>query len=309
MVPRTLTPYQMSLLADIFRLILKEVKVDSDLEKLAPGELGISYTNGCFYVKNPYTGEIFTPNSLDHITQILSKYDEGTNILNADKISGFRVYTSLNQLPEVVINSSADTILEHMEYPSVLFIEIDNEYPSMYGFPGKHGLLSAIKLGPNLINATFYDYMTYINYECVYNYEQEQLKGWVPSGTRLSSEYCTTRNGGTAITIINDNLEVHDLVIISVLVSEDITTPATVNVNRTGALPIIDMEGNQITDQTILRNNIIMLIYDEVREGWILTDFTTSTVLSVIEIVNNRIRSLKTELDEFKAEVYSHFNS
>ena len=54
MVPRTLTPYQMSLLADIFRLILKEVKVDSDLEKLAPGELGISYTNGCFYVSQDF---------------------------------------------------------------------------------------------------------------------------------------------------------------------------------------------------------------------------------------------------------------
>ena len=56
---RTLTKYQMELLSDIFRLILKEIKVDEDKEKLAPGEVGISYTNGCFYVKNPYTGEDF----------------------------------------------------------------------------------------------------------------------------------------------------------------------------------------------------------------------------------------------------------
>ena len=148
---RTLTPYQMELLSDIFRLILKEIKTDEDKERLAPGEVGVSYRNGCFYVRNPYTGELFSPNSLDHITQILSKYDEGTNILNADKVSGIKVYSSISQIPQLGLSSmTADTIIRQMEYPSILFSEIDQTSPQNFGFPGKHGILNVVNLNPML---------------------------------------------------------------------------------------------------------------------------------------------------------------
>ena len=40
---RTMTVEEMRLIADIFRLILREIKTQEDKELLAPGELGISY--------------------------------------------------------------------------------------------------------------------------------------------------------------------------------------------------------------------------------------------------------------------------
>ena len=80
-----LTPFQMELLSNIFRVMIKEIVTDEDKEKLAPGEMGINYKEGSFYIRNPHTGELFTPNSLSHLNQILSKYEDTTNLLNADR--------------------------------------------------------------------------------------------------------------------------------------------------------------------------------------------------------------------------------
>lgn len=306
---RTLTPYQMGLLSDIFRLILKEIKVEEDLDSLAPGEMGVSYTNGCFYVKNPYTGEIFTPNSLDHITQILSKYDEGTNILNADKVAGIKVYSSLSQIPQLPVSTmTADTIVRQMEYPSILYAEINVESPSGFGFPGKHGLMTVIKLGANVVAATFYDYQTYITYDARYNPDLELLNGWVAGGSLIGSEYCETNNGGNNITIINDNVTVSDMTTLTVKVTEDITPPAYINVNRMGPLPLIDINGTPI-EYTIAANNIIMLIYDKARTSWILTDITTSSVESIITIMNDRLTAMRSEFDTFKNQTAANFSA
>ena len=51
-----ITEEQMKLLAGIFRIIVKEIRSDEDKEKLAPGELGISYIEGTLYIRNPHTG-------------------------------------------------------------------------------------------------------------------------------------------------------------------------------------------------------------------------------------------------------------
>ena len=90
-----LTPFQMELLSNIFRVIIKEIVTDEDKEKLAPGEMGINYKEGSFYIRNPHTGELFTPNSLSHLNQILSKYEDDTNLLNADRAGGIRFYSTI----------------------------------------------------------------------------------------------------------------------------------------------------------------------------------------------------------------------
>lgn len=46
----TLTEFQQQLLAEIFRVIVKEITCDEDKEKLAPGEMGINYKEGTFYI-------------------------------------------------------------------------------------------------------------------------------------------------------------------------------------------------------------------------------------------------------------------
>ena len=153
---RTMTVEEMRLIADILRLILREIKTQEDKELLAPGELGISYREKCFYIRDPYTGELFSPNSLSHLQQILSKYDETTGLLNADRVSGVRFYSSVSQLAQLGIEMTADTIIRQMEYPSILMCEI--KYPNNYatmGFPGKAGIMLVYKISPEAVFAIF----------------------------------------------------------------------------------------------------------------------------------------------------------
>lgn len=312
---RTLTKYQMELLSDIFRIILKEIKVDEDKNKLAPGEVGISYTNGCFYVRNPYTGEIFSPNSLDHITQILSKFDLGTNILNADKVADVKVYSRLSQVPELPSAYTADSIISRMEYPAILFAEIEQTTPQNFGFPGKHGMMTVVKMEPNLVTASFYDYQTYVNYDAKFNPDLMMLEGWTAAGSNVGTTYCETNNGGNNIRINNDAVVVKDMTVLTVRVTSDINPPAYINVNGMGPLPLIDINGEPI-NYPIRANNIIMLIYDKMRTSWILTDITTSSIESIVNIMTERVTNLKDELAAFKAhtsarfdEVYAYINN
>lgn len=312
---RTLTQYQMELLSDIFRLIIREIKTDEDKEKLAPGELGISYTNGCFYVKNPYTGELFSPNSLDHITQILSKYDEGTNILNADKVSGLRVYTSTTQIPQLPINMSADTIIRQMEYPSILFSNIYQETPEGFRYPGNNGFLQVIKIDPESVSVSFRDYQTYVTYDGIYNPDTHELTGWVPSGAMAGSYYCVTRNGGMNPLIIDESITVSDMTVLVVRVTEEINPGAHLTMNDIGPFPIISFNGDAL-DVPVAANNIIMLIYDKVRTSWILTNVTASSMMSIIHIMNDRLTAMRSEFDTFKSdtaqkfsEVYDYINT
>lgn len=302
---RTLTPYQMQLLSDIFRLVLKEIKTDEDKESLAPGEVGVSYNNGCFYVRNPYTGEIFSPNSLDHITQILSKYDEGTNILNADKVSGIKVYSSIAQIPQLPQNMSADTIIRQMEYPSILIAEIKQDTPDSFGFPGGYGVLTVTKMSPTIVTANFYDYRTYVNYEGRYNPFLMELEGWSHTGSMVNAEYTESVTSGNTVNI-SVLKPIDDLSVLVVKVLSDIPANSYVNVNEMGPLPLIDMSGEPI-GYSITSNNIIMLIYDKARTSWILTEFTKSSLVSIMQIMNDRLTTMRSEFDTFKQQTATKF--
>ena len=123
----TLTPFQLELLSNIFRILVKEIATEEDKEMLAPGEMGINYKEGSFYIRNPHTGELFTPNSLGYLNQILSKYTPETNILNADRVSGIRFYSNISQLTQLGISLSADSIIRQMEWPGILMSPIEYE--------------------------------------------------------------------------------------------------------------------------------------------------------------------------------------
>ena len=58
----TFTDADYALLSRIFRLIIQEIRTEEDKEKLAPGELGINYKEGAFYIRNPHNGKLFSPN-------------------------------------------------------------------------------------------------------------------------------------------------------------------------------------------------------------------------------------------------------
>lgn len=311
---RTLTPYQMQLLSDIFRIICKEIRTDEDKEKLAPGEIGISYIEGCFYIKNPYTGELFSPNSIEHIQKILSKYDPYTNLLNADRISGIRFYSSLSQLEQLGIEMTADTIIRQMEYPSILMAGINYENYQVMGFPGERGIMIVHKIDPETVMASFYDYRTYTSYDGKYNPVTHYLEGWSASGGSADSEYTESEGGGDS-TIVKVDKEIQDLSVITVRITETLNPGATITVNDLPPMPFLNADGTPY-EGILAANNIIMLVYDKARSGWMIVRSTESTISALIDMVNSRLSSTIDSLNhhiqdttaKFK-EVYSYINT
>lgn len=287
---RTMTPWQMQMLSEIFRIILKEITCDEDKEKLAPGELGISYIEGCLYVRDPHTGELFSPNSTAHINQILSKFDPVTNLLNADRVSHIRFYSNISQLSQLGISLSADTIIRQMEYPAILMSPINYSNYKTLGFPSDSGMMLVFKVSPETVIASFYDDRTYAMYDGRYNKFTQFFEGWSTSGGTAETEYVETVGGGdqTSITVKQD---ITDMTIISVRVTETLNPGATISVNGGEYVPIINADGTLLAT-SVASNNIIMLIYDQARNGWILVTSTQSSVMSVVTMLSSRLTSL-----------------
>ena len=166
---RQMTPEQMALLADIFRVLVKEIRSDEDKEKLAPGELGISYVEGCFYIKDPYTGELFSPNSVQMIKQIMNNYNPVTGEFNADRVNHIRFYTNISQLTQIGISLDADTIIRQMTIPSVLYAPITYENYDKLMFPSEKGLMTVVKISEEFVRCSYSDLANHVEYDGIYN--------------------------------------------------------------------------------------------------------------------------------------------
>lgn len=289
-----LTPFQMELLSNIFRVIIKEIVTDEDKEKLAPGEMGINYKEGSFYIRNPHTGELFTPNSLSHLNQILSKYEEDTNLLNADRAGNIRFYSNISQLSQLGVSMTTDTIIRQMEYPGILMSPVEYQNYQALGMPSSSGMILVYKAAPEFVIATFYDNLTRITYQGRYNPFKQFFEGWIcqdaPSGF-LTAE-------GTA-----DKLKIQmsalpeDMEPITLRVPNGVNPDATISVNNQAYLPIIGLSGEPL-DATITANNIIMLIYDDMRKSWILSNSNESTVNTVITVLKERVETATADIDK-----------
>lgn len=298
--PYTITEWQMELLSHIFRIIVKEITCDEDKALLAPGELGIDYKGGCFYIRNPHTGELFAPNSIEHVRQILDKYDPETGLLNADKVSNIRFYSSIGQLTQLGISMSPDTVIRQMEYPSVLYAPI--EYAETYetlGYPSASGVMEVVKISPEFVTVRYYDNMTCDYYDGKYNPFKNLFEGWKISGS-LESEYLESVGGGDN-TKIRSTKDLTDLMIVTVRVTEELNPGATISYNDGAYMPILMSDGSAL-DHSIASNNIIMLIYDEAKKSWILTDATEDSISTVIAIQQDRISELTTQTDHMEKD-------
>ena len=283
---------QMQMLADIFRIILKEINSDEDKEKLAPGELGISYNEGAFYVRDPHTGELFCPNSLTNIKQILNNYDPNTGKLNADSVNHIRFYTSVSQLPQIGITMDADTVIRQMAVPSVLFAPIAYENYETLNFPSEMGLLTVIKVNEAYVQATFSDLVHNVMYDGIYDANRHLFDGWLSRGTNTSgSDIGETTTGGTTINVTYGK-PVTDLSIITIRVTEEILPGAKISVDGTTALPIVDHTGQPLAE-AIPANTIIMLAYDDHKKVWIYCNPAVTDVQTIVnQILGSRITSV-----------------
>ena len=289
-----LTPFQMELLSNIFRVMIKEIVTDEDKEKLAPGEMGINYKEGSFYIRNPHTGELFTPNSLSHLNQILSKYEDTTNLLNADRAGGIRFYSNISQLTQLGVSLTADSIIRQMEYPGILMSPIEYENYEILGMPSNSGMILVFKAAPEFVIATYYDNLTRITYQGRYNPIKQFFEGWIcqdaPSG------FITAEGDADRIKIRMENLP-EDMEPITLRVPYGVNPGATISVNNQAFQPIITASGEPL-GSTITANNIIMLIYDDMRKSWILSNSNESTINSVITVLRERVETATADIDK-----------
>lgn len=289
-----LTPFQMELLSNIFRVMIKEIVTDEDKEKLAPGEMGINYKEGSFYIRNPHTGELFTPNSLSHLNQILSKYEDTTNLLNADRAGGIRFYSNISQLTQLGVSLTADSIIRQMEYPGILMSPIEYENYEILGMPSNSGTILVFKAAPEFVIATYYDNLTRITYQGRYNPFKQFFEGWIcqdaPSG------FITAEGDANRIKIRMENLP-EDMEPITLRVPYGVNPGATISVNNQAFQPIITASGEPL-GSTITANNIIMLIYDDMRKSWILSNSNESTINSVITVLRERVETATADIDK-----------
>lgn len=289
-----LTPFQMELLSNIFRVMIKEIVTDEDKEKLAPGEMGINYKEGSFYIRNPHTGELFTPNSLSHLNQILSKYEDDTNLLNADRAGGIRFYSNISQLTQLGISLTADSIIRQMEYPGILMSPVEYENYEILGMPSNSGMILIFKAAPEFVIATYYDNLTRITYQGRYNPFKQFFEGWIcqdaPSG------FITAEGDANRIKIRMENLP-EDMEPITLRVPFGVNPGATISVNNQAFQPIITASGEPL-GSTITANNIIMLIYDDMRKSWILSNSNESTINSVITVLRERVETATADIDK-----------
>ena len=300
----TLTEWQMQLLASIFRLTVKEIVCDEDKEKLAPGEIGINYVNGTFYVRNPHNGKLFTPNSLEHIKLILSKFDPTNNILNADIISGIRVYNNLNQLEYLGVDFTPDSVIRQMISPSIFIGPIEYTNNIALGWPSNYGMLLVYKGDDEHTIIKYFDTNSYVSYDGKYNRHIHLFEGWGLSGNNISNTFVETVGGGDSTSAFFEGL-LDDLSVITVRISETLNPGATIDINNIGPLQIVDVNGEPISYH-IEANNIIMLIYDKNESRWILLKSTDTAILTLIQILNGRINTLDTTIhDEFSKQIDS----
>lgn len=300
---RTMTEFQMQLLSEIFRIVVKEITCDEDKYSLAPGEMGINYTEGCFYIRDPHTGELFCPNSVAHIKQILTKYNSTNNTLNADYVSGIRFYSDISQLKQLGISMTADTVIRQMEYPAILISPIEYDNFAGMGFPSKSGVFTVHKISPECVTAEYYDNLTMKSYIGRYNPFRQFFEGWASNDPDAS--FVETIGGGNTASIKLPELP-NDMDIIAVRVTEDLYAGATLGVNGEAALPICNKDGTALAS-TILANNIIMLIYDKLGNRWILTDTNESSTVAVVNILQSRVEDVSKKLDLAIADYQERF--
>lgn len=302
---RTFSEQQMKMLSDIFRVVIKEIKTDDDKEKLAPGELGISYQEGSFYIRDPYTGELFCPNSIAHVQQILSKFNPITNVLNADTINSVKMYTSLTQLSQIGISLSADTVIRQMEMPSILFSPVEYTNYTALGFPSELGMVMIIKLSESFVMAFYYDYTENKTFDGIYNHQTHMLEGW--SSRKTDTTYAETVNSGDHINVIGpviDNLS--DMATITVRVTGTINPGADLSYNGSPYYPISLPSGDPLPYE-IGPNNTIVLIYNGQQDSWVYNSPTVDTQSTINSIFTKRIDDLnvlvKSMIDAIGFEV------
>lgn len=295
----TITEEQFQWLSKIFRFIPKEINTTEDRDKLAPGELGINYKRGEIWVRNPHTGKIFCPNSVEFWKSISKKYDAANQILNADRVRGITFYTDLIELEKTKASLTPDTVIRQMWAPAILYAPVQYDNYKAMNWPSDSGMVYIVKISEEYVIIRYYADGSNLEYEGRYNQKKHLFEGWVLSNGNPDDYFSDTAGDSDHVQITLDTPELFDLITVILHTTMDINPGADIAVNDGPAKPIIMQNGKPL-DTTIAANTTIMLIYDELKDVWVMLSSTDSVTGAILRIVLERVADALKQVSDSK---------
>ena len=286
--------------SDIFSFWIRRI-TDGEQDTIEPGELVIrpldSQDGAILYWRDPLTGNLITPNSLEDLDIILDHFNKEDGTFSADPVSGMRFYTSIYDLNvDPGVNYTTDTVISHMVDKSILIAPI--EFPDDYRilqWPSGSGLAMITKSSTGLIRAEYVDAETSNVYNGIYDAKNHLFIRW-QLGDSIGANYVVASGNETQIRADTDT-EVVDFEVFSVMTPYQLQPTVTIELNDSGYLPIKNIDGSDL-DDVIDMNSIIMMTYDSYRKCWIYLSEDHSIESQLMQIMSIRLSQQTGDLTD-----------
>ena len=292
--------------ADIFQFWIRKI-ADGEQDTVAPGEMCIrpleNNDGAILYWRDPVTGELITPNTLEDLDIILNHFNKEDGTFSADLIGGVRFYTSIYDLKvDDGVNLTPDTVISHMVDKSIMISIIDfpDDY-SVVGWPTAKGLVTITKMSNEVVRIEYTDAATSNTWTGVYNTVTHEFIRWQFSED-VNANYIVATGNTTQIRADSET-PVTDFEIFNVKVPTNIQPDATLQINDSEYMGFINVDGTQITE-VIPADSIIMITYDSYRKAWVKLSEDSSIDSQLMQIMSIRLNSqtgdLTTLIEETK---------
>ena len=284
--------------SDIFSFWVRRIQ-DGEQDSIEPGELCIRPLDGgegaILYWRDPITGELITPNTLEDLDIILDHFNKEDGTFSADLVSGMRFYTSIYDLDiESGVNYTADTVIAAMVNKSILIapIEFEDDFRILQ-WPSASGLAMITKLSNGFVRAEYVDTETSNVYNGIYDAKNHLFIRWQMSEV-IGANYVVATGDETHIRADTDT-DVLDFEVFSVKTPYQLQPSVQIELNDSGYLPIVNVDGSEL-DGVIPMNSIIMMTYDSYRKCWVYLSEDHSIESQLMQIMSLRLASQTGDL-------------
>ena len=290
--------------SDLFRFWVKRIE-DGQEDSIAPGELCIKPLQpdgAVIYWRDPITGELITPNTLEDLQIILDHFNKEDGTFSADLIGGMRFYTNIYDLKlDAGVNYTPDTIISHMVDKSIMVsvVEFPDDY-AVVGWPTGSGLVTITKMSNDTVRAEYTDRETSNTWTGVYNANTHEFIRWQFSED-VNSDYIDAVGDEYKLRADSDK-PVYDFEVWNVKVPCNVQTNATLQINDSEYLPIKTVTGTDLSE-IISANSVIMITYDSYRKCWVNLSSDRSIASQLMQIMSIRLDGQTGDLTTLLTEV------
>ena len=306
--------------ADIFSFWIRKVE-DGDEDTIEPGELCIKPLEpegGIIYWRDPVTGKLITPNTLEDLDIILDHFDKEDGTLSADLVGGVRFYTSIF---DVKLGDGAtytvDSILSYMVDKSVLISAVNqpDDY-NILGWPTPSGMVNAVKISNDSLRVTFVDSETSSVYNGIYDTNRHLFIRW-QIDEDFSINYAELVGDDTKVRA-DAFAEVKDFETWNLKTPYQLQPNVLLQLNDSDYMTIVNIDGSVLED-VIPKNSVICITYDDYRKHWLLLKQTRSITSQLLEVMGERIaistddnkeaiKDMQKDIFDFKLTVVNNIN-